>query len=299
MYRYHWSFTEMQAVMRSYPHLLMWDDHEIRNGWGNEGADFEEGNQAMFRIAREVAEEYILNVGPRVRERGNAHEAYVSGSQAAFILDARSSRVYAEPGGRILSEEQLADFRSFNRRIAADRRIRFYLLGASVPFVYLKGWAEDLAAGLSRTVSRLLGEGHEVMRDSWNSPGNRAALGRLLDELRSLHLSRPDLRIVIISGDLHMANAFEIRPPGFRRPFHQVTTSALTNRQHLPKLVSKAVAVGDYESDPQLGAVRRIWEDIRDPNVLCVTTSGDRAVLRLRVLPVDGSDATDQRLVLS
>ncbi|WP_411280755.1 hypothetical protein [Gemmatimonas sp.] len=49
---------------------------------------------------------------------------------------------------------------------------------------------------------------------------------------------------------------------------------------------------------PVLGFVQRLWPEITDPNVLCVTTTEERMTLRLRVLPVDESVATDQELIL-
>ena len=67
MYRAHWSFPPLQRMMCSIPHLCMWDDHEIRDGWGSEDQDFAGGNPLVFEVAREVAEEYILAGGPRLR----------------------------------------------------------------------------------------------------------------------------------------------------------------------------------------------------------------------------------------
>ena len=57
-------------MMCTIPHLTVWDDHEIRDGWGSEEQDFAGGNPVVFEAAREIAEEFILNNGPRIRPTG-------------------------------------------------------------------------------------------------------------------------------------------------------------------------------------------------------------------------------------
>jgi hypothetical protein len=101
-YRYHWGFNPMQAVMRRFPHLGMWDDHEIRDGYGSEEKDFLECNQAIKQIASQAAEEYLFQYSPKLRSestRNSAvdnHQAYVNSTLAAFVFDGRNSRNYGE-----------------------------------------------------------------------------------------------------------------------------------------------------------------------------------------------------------
>jgi len=298
MYRYHWSFRGMTAAMRNYAHVLTWDDHEIHDGYGSEDQDFTDENVAMFEIARSVAEEYVLDVGPRVRETGDAHQAYITGPQASFVFDTRSSRRYADPGGQIVSEAQLADFRAFCERIDQSRDVRFLFIGTPVPFLYIKDFWESLASKAPKAITDLATGVRDDLRDSWMSPGNQEALAALLRVLRDLQWSRPRLHIVNVSGDIHVSNAFQIWPLGFPRPIYQVTTSAITNRGHLPDLASEIMSMDTIQFLPVLGFVRKLWTEVTDPNVLCITTTHDRATMRLRVLPVDGSTATDQELVL-
>ncbi len=101
-YRYHWGFIPMQAVMRRFPHLGMWDDHEIRDGFGSEQANFRDCNQAIKQIATQSTEEYLFQYSPKLRSetsRNSAvdkHQAYVDHTVAAFIFDGRNSRNYGE-----------------------------------------------------------------------------------------------------------------------------------------------------------------------------------------------------------
>jgi hypothetical protein len=298
MYRYHWSFTGMAEVMRRYAHILIWDDHEIHDGWGSEDIDFTDENLAMFRIAHEVAQEYVLNVGPRVNLTGDAHQSYISGAQASFIFDTRLSRRYADPGGRIISDAQLEDFRRFCESVETNPRVRFLFLGTTVPFLYIKDFWERLGAKAPKALTDAATGVRDDLRDSWLSPGNEEALKQLLDVVKGLLWRRPGLHVVNVSGDIHVSNAFQLWPLGFPRPIYQVTTSAISNRGHLPDLASEIMSLDTVQFMPVVGFVRKLWSEITDPNVLCITTTPGRSVLRLRVLPVDGSTATDQELVL-
>lgn len=298
MYRYHWSFDGLTEAMRRYPHILMWDDHEIHDGWGSEDQDFSTDNLAMFDIAKVVANEYVLNVGPRVRSDGDAHQAYITGPQAAFIFDSRTSRRYADPGGRIVSDAQIADFRTFCATVAATPAVRVLILGTTVPFLYIKDVLETLGSRAPKVVTDKLTGVRDDLRDSWLAPGNQEALSQLLDVVRDLLWRRPTLHVVNVSGDIHVSNAFQMLPLGFPRPIYQVTTSALTNRGHLVSVASQFMTMGAVQMLPVLGVVRKLWDEITDPNVLCITTSQGRTVLHLSVCALEGSNAVDQELVL-
>lgn len=101
-YRHHWSFPEMQALMRSYPHIAMWDDHEIRDGYGSDTVDFKAENRAMKDIASQAAEEYLFSWNTRVRSESGRnlgidnHYAYVDAPVATFVFDGRNNRRYGD-----------------------------------------------------------------------------------------------------------------------------------------------------------------------------------------------------------
>ncbi|WP_411280754.1 alkaline phosphatase D family protein [Gemmatimonas sp.] len=243
MFRYHWSLSGLRETMQKYPHILTWDDHEIHDGWGSEAGDFTDDNVAMFSIARTVADEYLFQSGPRVRLAGDAHQACMVGPQAAFLFDPRTSRRYSNPGGRIVSDVQLDDFARFCEDVAAAPSVRFLMLGTTVPFLYIKDFWESLGARAPKALTDAAGGVRDDLRDSWSSVGNRAALEQVLDIVQDLMRRRPSLQVVNISGDGHVSNAFRIWPLGFPRPIYQVTTSALTNREHLSDLGAQIMSL--------------------------------------------------------
>ncbi len=296
MYRAHWSFPSLQRMMCSVPHLCMWDDHEIRDGWGSEEQDFAGGNPLVFEVAREVAEEYSLAGGPRLRPPSagthpDAHQAYVAGSVAAFIFDGRSSRRYADPGGRIISEQQLSDFDAFCGRIVRERGVRFLVMGCAVPFLNLKDFVEELGSQAPKALTDLMAGIRDDIRDSWHSKGNRSQLKDLIGVLRELHRQRPDIDIVNLSGDIHVANAFSFQPPGFTKALYQFTSSALTNREHPPAAVAALVDLGSATYTEVLGFVTRIWESLGDPNIMTIEPRGELLRVTLQVFDLDRPEA--------
>ena len=308
MYRAHWSFAPLQRLMCSIPHLCVWDDHEIRDGWGSEDEDFAGGNPLIFEVARQVADEYILASGPRVRpirlgEHPDAHQAYLAGEVAAFIFDGRSSRRYADPGGRVISDQQMADFDAFCQRIARERRVKFLVMGSAVPFINLKDFVEELGSQAPKALTDLMAGIRDDIRDSWHSKGNREGLKQLIGILRKLHWRRPDLDIVNVSGDIHVANAFSFQPIGFTKALYQFTSSGLTNREHPPEAVAALIDLGSATFSEVLGLVTRIWDSLGDPNLMTIEARGQALRVTLRVFDLDlspnerGTDPSPKDLV--
>ena len=101
-YRYHWSFPALQEVMRKFPHLGMWDDHEIRDGYGSDARDFVPENRMIKQIASQAAQEYLFDYSPVLRTASKRnlatdnHQIYEEGSVGSFIFDGRNSRNYGE-----------------------------------------------------------------------------------------------------------------------------------------------------------------------------------------------------------
>lgn len=357
-YRYHWSFEPLQRVMRSFPHLAMWDDHEIRDGHGSRTTDFTPEANAMKEIASQAAEEYLFAWTPRLRSEASRnlnvdnHQAFVDSHLAGFVFDGRNSRRYGEdlpippevpllistvaglflggvPGavsgataaalvekemielyrwsnpGEVISDQQLNDFQRFCQHIQGQPSIRHLLLGNSVPFIYINDLVETLLSEISLAKEDFAHEVQDDIRDSWHSPANRRQLSLLIDILRDLHIARPDIEIVNLSGDIHLANAFSAQPDGFAKPIYQVTTSALTNRGSMSDGVAGFLAadgpLDTFTSDGLFGPVKRLWQEASFQNFLEVDATDQELLLKLRVYNRHDDQpfgARDRQLVL-
>ena len=294
MYRHHWSFEKMQWVQRNYPHLAVWDDHEIRDGWGSEASDFQDGNAEIYKVAHQIAHEYIYSFGPIVRKNSDsgesdAHQLYIDGPNAVFIFDGRTSRQWASSAGRVISEEQMEEFRQFLQLLITRREVKFFLMGCAVPWVNLLDWVEWLGAKAPKAVTDKVHGIRDDVRDSWNAPDNQGQLAELLRHLRHFHKQRPDMEIINISGDIHIANAFSVQPPGFGKPIYQLTTSALSNRTHVEPYVQELIGVGSDAETEVLGVVKRIWGDVIEPNILLIESDGNSMKFSLKIFDLEAN----------
>lgn len=339
-YRYHWSFEPMQRLMRSFPHLAMWDDHEIRDGHGSRTTDFTPEAEAMKEIAAQAGEEYLFSWTNRLRSEASRnlnidnHQASIDTHTATFIFDGRNSRRYGEDmpippevplvagalfglftgglfgavagaasaalvqkevvelyrwsnPGEVISDLQLQDFRRFCKHVEGQPHVKYLLLGNSVPFIYINDLVETLLSELALAKEDFAHEVQDDIRDSWHSPGNRRQLSVLVDILRDLHHARPDIEIVNLSGDIHVANAFSALPEGFEKPIYQVTTSPLTNRGTLSdSVVGILSADGPLDAvtrDGLFGEVTRLWQEASFQNFLEINATEHSLHLQLRV----------------
>ena len=104
---------------------------------------------------------------------------------------------------------------------------------------------------------------------------------------------RCDIRVWNVSGDIHVANAYEIFVPGAPKPIYQVTTSAITNRHHPPKEVEELTEIQDGSYIKGVGQVRRIWPTITDPNILLMRIGPNGAEFTLKVWNKNPSDSKE------
>ncbi|WP_297694909.1 alkaline phosphatase D family protein [uncultured Eudoraea sp.] len=297
MYIYGWSWSDLQYVMRNFPHCCVWDDHEIRDGWGSEQNDFKDSNYPIGGIARIAADNYILNMGPRVRpvldieiDQPDAHQARIEGVAANFVFDGRTSRNYRDRNSTLVSDEQLDDFEFFLDEVKKDSNIKYLLLGCAVPLINLKDFVEILASKAPKELTDLIGGIRDDVRDSWHSPGNKPGLKIIIDMIRNLVLDRNDIEVLFISGDIHVANAFSFHPARFPKPCYQLTTSAITNREHLSELGSKFLSVGETAHSDTIGEITRLWDEIQDPNFLDIKLTPTELTASLYVYNTEKHD---------
>jgi len=290
MYLYHWSFSSFQQVARNFAHMLLWDDHEIRDGWGSHDSDFStENRRIMFAIGRSVASEFVFPTGPRLKTRyeSDAQMAVAIPPFALFGFDTRSSRNYVEHV--VISDEQKTSFEEFLLgTVVPNPQIKHLILSTSLPLVYLRESLEIVGSRAKTSIT-------DDIRDSWASPNNQRTMEWLFSRVSGLQKLRPDINCINLGGDIHIANAFKLKPAGFTNPLFQVTSSALTNRTHVALWLRTFISVGDvtHFSD-QRGTVFRIWPDIDRPNFLNIEADLQYLVITLKVF-----DEPDRRLIFS
>lgn len=254
IYRGYWGFAPLQQVHASYPTYMIWDDHEIGDGWGS----FRRGEigrqiprkrdwtaaerrvlaSRMFDAARQVYHEYEHAHNPPT-PRGRYDYSFRCGTTAVYVLDGRGHRDLNRGSYKILGEEQFGRFAKWLGRLdPADTKFLFVV--SAVPLLHLSAWARDFGK-LAKSLQ-------DDLRDSWDHPEHteeRAAFTAAL-----FGVANRGIRVSVLSGDVHAAAAFRIEDKNTRKAIYQLTSSAITyNVPRVSGWVLAAAALGRGETE--------------------------------------------------
>ena len=239
----YWGFASVQEVFDSFPTYMVWDDHEIGDGWGShhlgengEGdgvakmlpaleekgltrADGRELAERMFRAARRAYEEYEHSHNPPTEE-GALDYSFRRGGAAYYVLDGRGQRDIGRASFRILGREQFDRFARWAEALDAEETAFLFVVSA-VPVLHTR-------AGLVNADERWLidqaGLGDDL-RDSWEHELHDEERAALLDVL--FGAAARGIRVCVLSGDVHVSAVFSIDDREGRR-IYQLTSSAIT-----------------------------------------------------------------------
>jgi hypothetical protein len=223
-------FTQagVAEALASIPSLMMWDDHDIFDGWGSYSAEQQASPvfQAIFAAARSSFLSFQLQSSPGALSwpalpgQGGYNALLDLGQVALLVLDLRSERTQTQ----VLAPE------SWNVVFAALDRLeglRHLLVLSSIPVVH-----PDLSfieAGI------LLYPGtqdlEDDLNDQWLSYNHRTERLRLVHRLLDFAESK-GTRVTILSGDVHVAALGVIE--SVRRPSRWLYANAINQLTSSP-----------------------------------------------------------------
>ncbi len=143
-YQENWSRQEVRRVMANIPTYMIWDDHEIRDGWGSlapdsptlaaryeRGAPIYERYNAYYEDARDVYWHFqmchnppaygFLQEPPPSGVRRAMPFFFRCGRTGVLVLDSRGDRdLWREDGPPILGSEQWQFIEQFSEELASD-----------------------------------------------------------------------------------------------------------------------------------------------------------------------------------
>lgn len=188
---------DVRATLGAIPSMMVWDDHDIVDGWGSRSAPWQASPvaQGLFAVARQAFALVQAGVSPeRVGAFDRAHDY---GPARIVAPDLRSSRtrrcVMDEAGHAALRDGTLSEREHL-------------LVVSSVPL---------LNADLS-PVERLVAPFQPLadlyqddLRDQWMSYAHRAEWGRTVDLL--LERAATGRHVSVVSGEIHLAARATLR----------------------------------------------------------------------------------------
>ncbi|HEX7241430.1 MAG TPA: alkaline phosphatase D family protein [Longimicrobiaceae bacterium] len=226
VYRYNFSLPPVAQAFSKLPSFMMWDDHEIRDGWGSQDDERSDTMSTYFRVARHafIANQLLRSYAPGTLSQAG-YDALVAGGQTlhtpvshgerthVLMLDSRSTRgrapsIFEEP-----ERSAVRDWLARGRPENGD----LYVLTVGVPL-----FPNRILKKASIT------ELDDDLRDSWDSPDNREARERLLDVLGDHFASNPRDRLLVLSGDVHYSALFFLVVDG-RVVGQEVVTSGIAH----------------------------------------------------------------------
>ena len=242
IYRGYWGFPSVRRVFSDYPTYMVWDDHEICDGWGSyrlepeakseigvllpdlaaKGLSFNDGLELvrrMFNAATQAYSAYEHAHNP-VTPSGQFDYSFEVGDCGFYVLDGRGQRDLARPAWRISGQEQFERFKAWIESTSC----RYLFVVTAVPMLHLRpalANADNIQLVKTAKLS-------DDLRDSWEHHEHRAERREFLKLL--LAAARAKKRVCVLSGDVHIAAAFRISD-GNGHSIYQLTSSAMTYSQ--------------------------------------------------------------------
>jgi hypothetical protein len=244
LYIERWSQPHIAAMLASVPTVMMWDDHDIMDGWGSHPPELHASPvfQGIFRVAKaafELFQRQIMGAPAPATLPAQSHHSSGCrmGPAGLLVLDMRSERRprttdSAAPG--VLQPERVMGDESWRavydwldaQQKAGDMTHLFVM--SSIPVVH------PSFETLEKMIGVFPGQ-HEIqddLRDHWTSPPHKAERLRLIHRL--LTASASGIRVTILSGDVHVAAIGVIESErtagaGNARTINQLTASGIVH----------------------------------------------------------------------
>ena len=211
LYNASYSFNEIEAAHSKLPTLSTIDDHELRDGWGSQKDEYENGKMNPFlekhyNLGKEAFLEHQLllsnksseNVRDLLEENKSMEYAFEVNGKKGYVFDLRSARDINS--NKVLGEKQWKDFEGWLNNLERDQEI---ILITSIPLTLrpLK-FIEDVAKLFKPEL-------RDDVRDGWSSKNNIAERNRLISLLVKHRIER-DIKPIFVSGDVHKSALIEI-----------------------------------------------------------------------------------------
>jgi len=237
VYRYNFSVPHVSKAFSKISSKMMWDDHEIRDGWGSQGDEDSEVWRRYFFVARHafIANQLLRTYRPGdinqekydllVHGNSSLHQIFSEGERTHFLmLDSRSKRRVNANLFDQSSSNAVDEWLSKGNTDAGD----LYILTVGTPL-----FPSRVLEDLSKIESTEIGDD---LRDSWGHPDNTAARKELAGRIHD-HFSRnKNDRLLVVSGDVHFSSLYYLSI-GDRVFGQEVVTSGIAHS--LPSAVMK------------------------------------------------------------
>ncbi|MDD4905234.1 MAG: alkaline phosphatase D family protein [Methylobacter tundripaludum] len=226
LYIYAWATDSNMALMlASIPSVMMWDDHDIFDGWGSYPDELLNCDvyQEIFKTARKYFELFqirSLNNNTLLNKTGDHYALGLRfGDYAILAVDTRTDRTMTQ----IMSDKQWIDVKDW-LDISKNSGVKQFLSLVSLPLAYRNFSTIDLALQGSPWHEELEDDTH----DHWtvkSHQGERMKLIRHFLDFTHKHTCKS----VVLSGDIHIGSLGLICDITLSVEMTQVVSSAIVH----------------------------------------------------------------------
>jgi hypothetical protein len=222
IYRMHFLIPTFHRALTNLPSTMVWDDHEIRDGWGSQRDEatlipktqqpWMEYFAATRKLTWEIEVAGNLNAGGEeitafdARLDRELDTSFSWGDQLqVFLLDTRTVR--GRPEGLVMSDAQVERVANWFKPCGAKPSV--FLFGVPVPM------SVNHDDSVSAAGKALASELEDDINDGWWATTTAQSTRMRLETMIVDHAHRcPDDRIVVVSGDVHESGLVAIAREG-------------------------------------------------------------------------------------
>ena len=261
VYTERWAQPEMARMLASVPSLMMWDDHDIFDGWGSYPKKQHECDvyQGIFRTAREYFRVFQLGIGPDEDRagtlKGQEHFSFAHqvGNVGVLALDMRSER----------TQDQVMSLRSWNSVrdwMDSIKDCAHLLVLSSIPVVHPDFSSLEKFLGILPGQQEL----EDDLRDHWNNRAHRQERLRFIHRLFDFSAEKK-CRVTLLSGDVHVAAVGLLQSdrsdaPVNARVINQLTSSGIVHPAPPGMVLYFLESVGDKVENVDRGVTAEMAE---------------------------------------
>lgn len=213
LYQKYWSFPDVKRVMANIPVYMIWDDHEITNGWGSDSRHSETTAHAVFQAASKAYIHFQHSHNPQNTIHPDAfYYSFQVGQMAFLVLDLRGHRQIWNR--QLLGQTQRDWIVNFIQNECCSAKVLFVI--SSVPMFHLAPrWTWIPASDIA---------------DQWSNEHNKADRKWFLDNLLCWLKKDAKRQILILGGDVHVGTFAEAKLRGTDLKIVQATSSPISNK---------------------------------------------------------------------
>lgn len=247
-YRVYWQVAPLQAVYRQFPQYMIWDDHEIMDGWGS----YTEKERLhrlsrLFKADDKKVDGMLIDLMWRAACRAyyefehshNPHTPYdeqnpdncqwdysfSQGPAAFYVLDMRGQHdVEKDPKQdpfKILGRAQMDRFLQWLSGQAENPACKVLFVVSPVPMLH---WVDALVNYAD------LGSIKDDLMDEWDHDSNWAERAVILNNVFA-QLDKHGKLLVFLSGDVHCASVYQLTHNKYLKArVYQLTSSAISRK---------------------------------------------------------------------